>query len=142
MGGTLFANTVVFAREIKDVANANHIVQGSVVKAIYVELWILAGSQQPGSFTITVEKVPAAAPAMTFLQNAQLSDYPNKKNILYTTQGVSGDANTNPIPVIRSWIKIPRGKQRFGLDDKININYSANVEDMTICGVIIYKAYT
>ncbi len=138
-GGTI---TTVSLLNVVDVpASADQIRIGAVVKAIFIELWILAGSQQPGSFTITVEKVVGDGTPMDFLQSALLHDYPNKKNILYTTQGVSPDANGNPVPILRQWIKIPKGKQRFGQGDALFMNLSANVEDMTFCGVNIYKEY-
>ncbi len=80
--------------------------------------------------------------AMTFTNSATLDSYTNKKNLLYITQGVSPDANGNPVPVLRQWFKIPKGKQRFGLADALILNLSANVEDMTHCGVFIYKEQT
>ena len=139
MGGTILDTTLVVAVDAP--TTSVQVEQGSIVKAVFVELWILAGSQQPGSFTFTIEKLSGGQPQMTFLQGAQLYDYPNKKNILYTTQGVVGDANTNPTPIFRDWIKIPKGKQRFGLGDKLSWNLQANVEDMTHCGLAIYKEY-
>ena len=113
--------------------------EGAIISAVYIEMWILAGSSQPGSFTISLEKRIGGQPAMTFLNSATLDSYPNKKNILYTTQGLSPDANGNPVPIMRGWYKIPKGKQRFGLSDSLILNMSANVEDMSHCGVFIYK---
>ncbi len=141
MGGTMQNITVVNAVSNPDGDISVQCEQGSIIKAIYFEMWLLAGSQQPGSITVTCEKVIANVAPMTFLQGSQLYTYPNKKNILYTTQGLTPDANGNPIPFIRQWIKIPRGKQRFGLNDKINFNIQANVEDATHCGLFIYKEY-
>jgi len=142
MAGTI--TNVVLARTV-DASNltglASEIATGTVLKAIYVEIWILAGAQQPGSFTVTVEKKVASTALMSFAQSATLNSYTNKKNILYTTQGVSPDANGNPVPVVRQWIKIPKGKQRFGLNDQVVLNLSANVENMTHCGLGIFKAY-
>ncbi len=104
-------------------------------------MWLLAGSQQPGSFQLTLEKISSNAPDMTHNDSTLLHDYGNKKNILYTTQGLVGDANTNPSPLLRQWFKIPKGKQRFGLGDKLNLNLSSFAENITSCGVIIYKEY-
>ncbi len=139
--GTMHTLVVVQARKLSDVTAANQVVEGSVVKAVFVELWSLSGSQQPGSVTMTVEKQQGNSDPMTFSESADLMSYRNKKNIFYTTQGLVGDANSNPTPFYRSWIKIPKGKQRFGLYDQLNINFSANLEDQTICGVNIYKSY-
>ena len=141
MAGTVKSENLVQGRRSVDVTSAFQVVEGSVVKAVYVEVWILAGSQQPGSFTFTIEKIPANQDPPTFLQMATFQDYPNKKNILYTTQGVSPDANGNPVPIYRGWVKIPRGKQRIGLFDRILWTLSANVEAHTFCGMATYKDY-
>jgi len=138
--GTLTNENIVFVSATP--TGSAQIGPGTVIKAVFIELWILAGSQQPGSFTISVDKLSSGGTAMTFLEGAQLHDYTNKKNVLYVTQGVSPDANGNPVPVLRQWYKIPRGKQRFGLGDSLQLNISANVEDMTYCGLIVFKAYT
>ncbi len=142
MAGTVKLFQLVEAVAVQNVTASRHVVQGASVKAIYIEMWILAGGQQPGSITMTVEKLPAGATAPNFTDMATLNSYKNKKNIFYTTQGVTGDANSNPIPFLRQWIKIPKGKQRMGLGDLIIATLSANVEDATHCGLIIYKSYS
>ncbi len=141
MGGTLTIVKAIHAKQDADAIVPEEVDIGTTIKAVYIELWILAGSQQPGSFTVSVEKLNGSLPTMTFADSALMHTYTNKANVLYTTQGVSPDANGNPVPIIRTWIKIPRGKQRFALNDKLHINMSANVEDMTHCGLVIFKGY-
>ncbi len=114
---------------------------GAVVKAVYVEYWIIAEAMATCSFTIAVEKIVGDGDSMTALQGADLNAYPNKKNVLYVTQGIVGDQNTNTVPVIRQWIKIPKGKQRFGLGDTLVVNFLANVSDMQVCGLVVFKEY-
>ncbi len=117
---------------------------GAIVKAVFVEIWVMGSSSQPVVQTLTVEKVPSNAPNLTQVQGQDLNEYPNKKNILYTTQGLVGDANSNPIPVVRQWIKIPKSKQRMGSGDSLFINVSAIGEvdqDLEICGLSIFKEY-
>ncbi len=120
---------------------AVNVLQGSVVKAVYVEIWLLAGAMDEGSFTLAIEKKPSQAPDMTAAEGADLFNYTNKKNILYTTQGIIGDQNTNPVPVIRTWIKIPKGKQRFGFGDEFVVNILANLESLSFCGLVVFKEY-
>ncbi len=114
---------------------------GAVIKAVYVELWIIADSMTTGSFTFTIEKLVSGQDTIASGEMDTLHTYENKKNIFYITQGVSGDQNSNPIPIIRQWIKIPKGKQRWGLGDSLVINFKANVSDHQICGNFIYKEY-
>ena len=130
------------AKEDVTVGNPEEFAQGGIVKAFYVELWIVAEGNQVGSFTVTIEKVPAGANLMTKAQSADLWSYPNKKNVLYTSQGLIGDQNTNPVPVIRQWFAVPKGKQRFGLEDRLVLSVAANAENIQFCGNTIYKVYT
>ncbi len=95
-------------------------------------------------FTITLEKVPGAGNTITFTESTDLFSYANKKNIIYTTQGLaSNDGIAAPIPVIRQWFKIPKGKQRMGLGDTWNLNVSSRgSDDLIMCGFMTYKELT
>ncbi len=125
-------------------ANAvDEVAEGAVVKAVYIELWIL-DSANDGSFVITVQKYPTGGAGITFTQSNSLGTYPNKKNILYTTQGLSANNGVgNPVPIIRQWIKIPKSKQRFGLDDRLRLSITNNgPNSLEYCGFATYKEYT
>ncbi len=122
----------------------NEVIEGSVVKAVWVELWAISNAAaNVVSFTITLEKVPAGATSMTAAQSVGLGTYPNKKNILYTTQGIlsSNTPGAQAVPIIRQWFAIPKGKQRMGLGDEIMLNILAVSEAMNTCGMFIYKEY-
>ncbi len=119
----------------------NSVEEGSVVKAIHLEYW-LTGNELSGNttqFVLTVEKKPAGATSMTNAQALNLQSYLNKKNILYTTQGVLGSSiDGQSVPVIRDWQLIPKGKQRMGLGDQLVVNIAA-VGKLRVCGIAIYK---
>jgi len=142
---TLTRNTEVLVQaEESTAANlGNEVEEGALVKAVFIELWIEAESNS-GFFTIIVEKSMAGAAAPTFTQMTDLFSYPNKKNILYTTQGLtSNDGVGNPIPILRQWFKIPKGKQRFGLKDKIILSIaSRGANNINYCGFATYKEYS
>ena len=128
---TLVAGGGVFNMEILDVVqnpvNANEIRIGAVVKAVFVELW-LNGSDDVNypSFTFIVEKTSSGASPATFGNMTSLHGYENKKNVLITSQGILGNKGTaQSVPIHRSWIAIPKGKQRFGQGDKLFVNLSA-----------------
>ena len=139
--GNIANLNIADAKGVADGFTANEVTQGSVIKAVFVEIWILASSMNEGSFTVTLEKIGQGANDMTAVQGADLYNYTNKKNVLYTSQGLIGDQNTNAVPVIRQWIKIPKGKQRFGRNDRLEFNLLANVEGLEFCGLFIYKEY-
>ncbi len=131
----------VVAVNVSDKNLATEVEEGCSIKAIYVEQWLMANSATKGSGVVTVEKLPAGAPLMTAAQSAALDAYPNKKNILFTSQGLYPPNTQNPLPVLRHWIKIPKGKQRFGLGDKLLINMLNQTEGTVACGLSIFKEY-
>jgi len=112
---------------------------GAEIKAVFIELWLVGDANQVGQFILTVEKNVASSAGNGFGGMAVLNAYVNKKNILFTSQGVLGDNNTNPVPVLRQWIAIPKGKQRFGQGDSIIVTISAVVGGVERCGVSIFK---
>ncbi len=126
------------------VANlANEVAEGSVVKAIYIELW-LQNEGSLGESIVTVCKDTKDGVGPNFAQLAALFTYNNKKNILFTHQGLtSNDGVSGPVVVLRQWIKIPKGKQRMGLGDRIVLSISnTSANDLVRCGFAIYKEYS
>ncbi len=127
-----------------DATLSNQVRVGAVVKAVYCEIWVIGSSAQPVFQILTIEKISSGGPQPTSAQMSALHNYPNKKNILFTSQGLVGDSNSNPIPLYRDWIKIPKGKQRFGLGDSLVFTIAARGEannDVEVCGIFIFKEY-
>ncbi len=120
----------------------SEVVEGALVKAVFVELWITSDDTAGSSFVITLEKQPGAGGAMDYAESIALDDYANKKNILYTTMGLVGPNDEVPTPIIRQWFKIPKGKQRMGLTDRLKLNISAITNGINYCGFATYKEYT
>ncbi len=134
---------IVDATAQNAVTAVNDVVEGSIVKAIFLEYWLhseAAAGSEP-KFQLVVEKVPAGQSAITFAQMNNLMSYPNKKNILFFSQGILGDQTTQSVPVVRQWFKIPKGKQRFGLGDQFVVSISATSFTMVVCGFATYKEY-
>ena len=94
--------------------------EGAIVKAVFIEIWI-ENSANTGTFGLAVIKTPqGSAPNYTNL--SALGTYNNKKNVLFYSQGLPpNDGVSGPVPIIRQWIKIPKGKQRFGLGDRLYV---------------------
>ncbi len=127
---------------IQDQNAANEVAEGSVVKAVFVERW-LTGTFALGSFVLMAEKSGQDNQPPTITEMTTLDAYANKKNILFTSQGLIPEDNANPIPVMRQWVKIPKGKQRFGKADRFRINIAAiGGESVQFCGLTIFKSYT
>ncbi len=52
-----------------------------------------------------------------------------------------GDKFTNSVPLFRGWVKIPKGKQRFGLGDEFIVAFESVGEAAQLCGFSTYKEY-
>ncbi len=123
-----------------------HVREGAVVKAVWIEFWLgQASATIVGSYTVIVYKDPGSGHTVTAAEMAALHDYTNKKNILYTSQALAPPTDGGLIPVLKQWIKIPKGKQRIGLNDKISLairNNTASAVDINYCGFSVFKEFT
>ncbi len=124
-------------------AATDEVLEGSIIKAVMLELWGKSnvGAGNDMKFQLALEKLPAGATPMTFAQLNNLMAYQNKKNIFYFTQGVMGDLTTASMALIRGWFKVPKGKQRFGLGDRLVMTVGATTANLNNCGFSTYKEY-
>ncbi len=128
-----------------NVVNKNQVFEveeGSLVKAVYVEIWARAGDTVGASGQMVIFKQPGGQPNPTTANMAALGDWSNKKNIFYTTMGLFNDQDADAIALFKGWIKIPKGKQRQGLEDSLKIAIFTPTIDLHICGFCLYKEYT
>ncbi len=125
------------------VANTTDVVEGSIVKTVFLEMWIksFAGAGEDTKFQLVLEKLTENSDPITFTEMNNLMSYPNKKNILYTSQGIVGDLTTQSIPIVRQWFSIPKGKQRFGLGDELVVTISTTGAVLQRCGLCIFKEW-
>ena len=139
--GTVTNQDIIVASAIQSVDTPSEVVEGSIVKAVYIERW-LRGFTNDTSMVLTVEKSPSGRGPATFTDMSTLDAYTNKKNVLYTTQGLVAENTQNAIPFVRQWIKIPKGKQRFGLGDRLRVNVAViGSSNLLGCGLDIFKSY-
>ncbi len=126
-------------------ANSFDVEEGAIVKAIHLDFWV-SNKGATGTniqFNSILEKVPSNQTAATTANLLNLGSYPNKKNILYSFQGnlqaaVDGVAT---LPHARGWQLIPKGKQRFGLGDRLILSLASVGQIVNICGLATYKEY-
>jgi len=135
------STTITLSQAIEGAhATSIQVSEGSQVRAVYVELWLAQSAANIGSFTGILFKNPGGSNAPSDANMAALHDWDNKKNILYTTQGITPNNTTLPMNFAKGWLKIPKGKQRQGLDDKIQISLRNNTtDDLNFCGFALYK---
>ncbi len=140
--GLVDSTTLVNAVDVADADASNEVRVGAIVKALYHEMWIRGEDAAVGSsYVYIIEKAPAAATSPTAGIMAALDTYVNKKNVLFTSQGLVNAVEGVATPVIRSWIKIPKGKQRMAQGDKMKAHVFAQSGALLRCGVTIFKEY-
>ncbi len=139
--GVVSNGVLIDAVAVSDKTAASEVEEGSTVKTIFIERWITSDDAEQSTMVLIVEKVPAGQAPATAAQMANLNDYPNKKNVLYTTQGIVNPVAGVTIPGIRQWITIPNGKRRFGLGDRLFVNILAQADGLNICGFQIFKEW-
>ncbi len=121
----------------------NEVEEGAIVKACYLEQWLRASEVSPGSYVAALYKVPGGGSAFSTAQMAALMTAENKKNILWTGQGLVNDQDADAIAMLRGWYKIPKSKQRFGFGDELVLTiFAQGAIDMVVCGFATYKEYT
>ncbi len=124
--------------------NTSHVKEGSIVKAIYLEFWLKGNgaADEDTQFNFIVFKNPGGANDMSVTDSLNMQAYDNKKNIFFASQGVIGGVGGGQsVPVIRQWLKIPKGKQRMGLADEITVFIGTTGQSMQACGLAVYKEY-
>ncbi len=125
--------------------NREKVSEGSLVKSVHFEYWIV-GTGANGldtTFVLTIEKSPSNTADPAFSDMLNLGGYANKKNILYTTQGIVAPAinGGSTMPIIRDWLLIPKGKQRMGQEDRILVTIASVETALNFCGMSTYKEY-
>ncbi len=148
--GTLAQGAIVITTVVDAIEGASsapkQVAEGATVKACYVEFWVSQDSASiVGSYTFAIFKQPGDSTGITTGEMAALHDWQGKKNILFTAQGLLTPNDGGQVPIVRDWYKIPKGKQRFGLGDKLQVvlrNNNATAIDLNFCGLAIYKEYT
>jgi len=122
---------------------ASEVEEGSIIKAVYVEMWLL-NTGNDGHAIVILEKVPDGSTGANATEMASLFTYTNKKNIFYTHEGLTNnDGIDPPRNILNRWIKIPKSKQRFGLGDRLVLTISnPSAGTLNRCGQTVFKEYT
>ncbi len=113
--------------------------EGCKVEAVFVEMWI-SGTTINNTAQWCIVKRPSAVASPTAAEMSTLGAYANKKNILNSGQGIP-PSNGNVMNIYKGWIKIPKGKQRFGLKDRLTLLIAAVGTPVIRCGMSTFKEY-
>ena len=136
--GAIANNAII--RAVAAPTGTTQIREGATVSAIYVEMWLTSDDAAAATAIVTLEKTSGGQSVfMTAAQSAALNNYQNKKNIFHTFMGLIPDDNQYPMAAVRGWFKIPKGKQRFGIDDRLLLNIHAQTNGLEACGFFVFK---
>ncbi len=114
--------------------------EGAKISAIYIEMWLHSDDAASGTAIVTIEKLSGAAnDNMTAAESASLNGYDNKKNVFFTQMGLIGSNVTYPMASVKGWFKIPKSKQRFGLQDRLMLNIHGQSNGLSLCGFATFK---
>ncbi len=122
------------------IAAASDVFEGAIVKAVYLEYWVDGGTASKTVIGMVV-KIIGNGTMITFAESTNLGTFKGKKNILEVHQGLAPSSG-NQMAIFRHWIKIPKGKQRFGLGDSLQIKVSAVGTAVNVCGFATFKDYS
>ncbi len=102
-------------------------------------MWLSSTDTAQVSGVVTLEKLDGGKSVMSTTESAALNDYDNKKNVFHTFQGLISTEIQYPMAVIKGWFKIPKGKQWFGLGDRMVLNLHGQSGALQGCGFFLYK---
>ncbi len=141
-GGANLDRSIVSSVAVSAKTDPDEVEEGAIIKACYLEFWVRAGSTTPSSGQWVLYKKSQGQAVPTTANMAALNGWSNKKNILQTGMGLFNDQDADAIAIVRGWYKIPKGKQRFGLGDELQLTIFSPTIDLQICGFALYKEYT
>ncbi len=146
------ALTLVRGEDNPVLANTNEVQPGHKVSSIFLSIFYIAEGGEVANEVPLVDWYIIHNPGNVFTTVFDAGNNPtpgstgvhlNKRHIFHTEKGLAGggDASTAGVPMIfKGVIKIPRGRQRVGQNDRIMINHRANFATK-FCIQAIYKDY-
>ncbi len=137
--GAIAALTFIVGKQSPTATTAAHVREGSTISAIYIEMWVSSDDAGSGTVIATLERRPSGLGAMSTTESASLDSYDNKKNVLHTFMGLVPNNVDYPMAIIKGWFKIPKGKQRFGIEDSLVLNIFGQSNGVSACGFATYK---
>ncbi len=139
--GTPTQTDIAVGVAVPDKNNVTEVEEGSTVKAIYLEMWLRSAATAGSSFVFIIYKTTDEAAPATDAELAALGSYTNKRNVLFTSEGLLNDVDADAMSVHRGWVKIPKGKQRMALGDHLRWSLRAVGQSINFCGFQTYKEY-
>lgn len=137
------SDTIIAETTNVTAANAvQEVREGCDIKAVYIEDWLRSGEVSGGSVICCLYKNTGGSTVFSTTDLAAMGAAENKKNVFFFSQGLINDNNADAIPFVRRYFKIPKGKQRFGLGDRLIWTvFAQGAIDVHRCGFMTYKEY-
>ncbi len=137
--GALSALVIAIGKQTVSATVATHVREGAKISNVYIEMWCSSDDAASGTCIATLERVMGGQGLMTVADSAALDGYDNKKNVLHTFMGLTPSNVQYPMAILKGWFKIPKGKQRFGIEDQLRLNLHGQSNGLAFCGFAVYK---
>jgi len=139
---TVAITVLATAVAVADKTAVSDVEEGSSIKAIFLEQWVKSSGTTglaSGQWCLFKRTGDQSNPSTTDM--AALGDWDNKRNILHMGMGLYNDNSADAVAVLRGWFKIPKGKQRMALGDRLLLAFFNPAVTANRCGFAIYKEY-
>ncbi len=141
VAGTQVTHTLVHGVDSASLASVSDVNVGSKVQAIFLNVQVASSSTAAlANVYMYINVNPSGAVNMP---NGNVTGASDLKKLILHTEMIMGEKNTTGIPrtLFKGVLRIPRGKQRFGQDDYLQIQLYSPGITWDYCIQCIYKEY-
>ncbi len=136
--------TIVVANAVDSAALAttNQVERGSAIKAIWLELWIWATEEIAVGVTTGIDAYIIKNPGTNFTNPipGTVGSSNEKKFVFKSWKGLIGPKTQGfPAYFWKGWIKVPKGMQRQGANDRFDFVFQSTGTNVLVCHNFIYK---
>ncbi len=130
------------AGDVHDTAVQNSVIQGSIIKAIWLEFWYYGLSANETNDIVDIYIFKNPGNNLTPPNPGTIGTSNEKKFVFKSWKGLAALKSNGGMPYFwRGWIKIPKRYQRMGTDDRLQLVIRSPTTG-NMCINAIYKWYT
>ncbi len=142
--GTTSSRKIAEAQDSATLAVTKDVERGCSIKAIWVEFWISSTQEIAVGVTTGIDVYLWKNPGsnLTAPTPGTQGSSNEKKHILKIWKGLIGARTQGFQPYSwKGWIKIPKGFQRMGANDLIQLVWESTGANVLVCQNYVYKWY-
>jgi len=143
VASTNTTRSLVIADDTHDTAVASSVINGCIIKAVWIEFWYYGLSAGNTNDIIDIYLIKNPGNNLTLPNPGTTGQSNEKKFIFHEWRGLGGNKSLGGVPYNQKgrWFKIPKRYQRFGTDDRLQL-VARSPTTGNFCLKSIYKWYT